>query len=58
MKTRTHSDRAIAAAIETMGSPHPQTAAVTLFFAMARHMARVVDDPNMVADELATGREP
>lgn len=61
MKTRRHSARAIDAAIEAMGCPHPRTAAVTLFLAAARHLGHVLDDPKaaselayIAADELAT----
>ena len=45
-----------------LGSPHPRTAAVALFFAVARHLAVVLDDRQtaselayIIADELATG---
>jgi hypothetical protein len=50
MSARTHTDRAIAAAITALGSPHPTTAAVALFIAAARHMNAVVDDKRVIAE--------
>lgn len=62
MATKTHSDRAMEAALKTLSGTTPRNAAVLLFIAAAHHMAKVVDDNSsaaelayMLADEMATG---
>lgn len=50
MSTRTHTDRAIKAAIKAMGSPHPTTAAIAIFVAAARHMNEVCDNKEVIAE--------
>lgn len=62
MRTQTHSDRAIEAAVKALGPTNPRTAALLLFLAAARHMGAILDEPEtaaefayMAADELATG---
>lgn len=60
MATQTHSERAMAAALQAMGNTSPGTSAVLLFLAAAKYLGEVAD-PEMAAeiaykaaDELAT----
>lgn len=59
MRTQTHSERALDAAVEALGPTNPRTAAILIFFAAARHMGYVLGSPEtaaelayMMADEL------
>lgn len=63
MTTKTHSARAMEAALKAFDGTSARNAAVLLFFASARHMAAVLDDPKaagelayIAADELTVGR--
>jgi hypothetical protein len=64
MRTLTHSERAMQAAIEAFGMDNDRAAAVYIFIAAARHLGRIVESETaaglayMMADELATGGEP
>ena len=62
MTTKTHSARAMEAALKAFDGTSARNAAVLLFFASARHMAAVLkDNPTaaelayMIADEIVTG---
>lgn len=64
-KARTHSDRAIEAALAAMNCRHPTTAAITLFIAAARHLDASIEDKRRiaelayaVADDIAVGLKP
>lgn len=63
MKTRTHSERAMEAALTAFGSSNERAAAVCVFIAAARHLGEVVGPKSaaelayMMADEQAVADE-
>lgn len=62
--TTPKSRAALKAALEAIGPCHERTAALLLFFAVARHLGEVYDRETagelayMAADDLATGKRP
>lgn len=61
MTTRTHSERAIEVAVQTLGARDPRTAALVLFFGAAKHLADTIGQEGaaeiayQAADHIATG---